>query len=102
MEKIELTKRGRKILFLLKEKKYTPLNEDSEELNLLAEEGLGNGTRRFDQTFVDFKLTDKGRAYLLSNPKLKGPSIWDDKKYWITTGFTFVALALSIYATFFK
>ena len=48
------------------------------------------------------EITRKGLSYVQMNPKLSNPSIWDDKKYWITTGISLAALALSIYASFIK
>jgi autotransporter-associated beta strand protein len=45
-------------------------------------------------------LTDIGEAYLYSNPQLKDPSIWDDKKYWINTAISLVALIVAIIALF--
>lgn len=47
MEKIKLTKRGKKILLLLKEGKYKPEKSDFNELNLLTIEGLGQGQKDF-------------------------------------------------------
>ena len=91
MEKIKLTKRGKKILLLLKEGKYKPEKSDFNELNLLTIEGLG-----LCDSFITYQLTDKGKAYLLSNPKLKNPSIFDDKKYIVTTIISIIALILSI------
>ena len=96
MEKIKLTKRGKKILLLLKEGKYKPEKSYFNELNLLTIEGLGQGTRGLCDSFITYQLTDKGKAYLLSNPKLKNPSIFDDKKYIVTTIISIIALILSI------
>ena len=67
MEKIKLTKRGKKILLLLKEGKYKPEKSDFNELNLLTIEGLGQVTRGLCDSFITYQLTDKGKAYLLSN-----------------------------------
>ncbi|MDE5783044.1 MAG: hypothetical protein K2H97_01800 [Prevotella sp.] len=100
MEKIKLTKRGREILLLIKENRYNLTKSDYEELNLLTVEGLGQGTKAYGDSYINYRLTDKGRAYLLSNPQLKNPSIWDDKKYIITTGVAIIALFISILSIF--
>lgn len=100
MEKIKLTKRGKEILLLLKEGKYKPEKSDYEELNLLTIEGLGQGARGLRDSFITYQLTDYGKAYLLSNPQLMNPSIWDDKKYIITTGVAIIALFISIISIF--
>lgn len=96
MEKIKLTNRGKQILFLLKECKYKVEESDYEELNLLMIEGLGQGTKGLSDSFITYQLTEKGKAYLLSNPKLNNPSIFDDKKYIVTTIISIIALILSI------
>lgn len=96
MEKIKLTTRGKEILLQMKEGKYKPIKPDTEELNLLGIEGLGQGTRAIGDYYINYQLTDKGKAYLLSNPKLKNPSIFDDKKYIVTTIISIIALILSI------
>ena len=96
MEKIKLTKRGKEILLLLSEKKYKPQEMDKEELNLLTIEGLGKGNKISGDVYITYQLTDYGKAYLLSNPQLKNPSIFDDKKYIVTTIISIIALILSI------
>lgn len=55
MEKIKLTKRGKKILLLLKEGKYKPEKSDFNELNLLTIEGLGQGTRGLCDSFITYQ-----------------------------------------------
>lgn len=98
MDKIKLTERAKEILRLLKDNKYKVRDADREDLNLLEIEGLGTGQRLTDHSFHTFKITDMGSAYLYSNPKLSNPSIWDDKKYIITTLISVVALIISIIA----
>lgn len=96
MEKIKLTNRGKEILLLLKENKYKVEESDYSELELLTFEGLGQGTKGLSDSYITYQLTDKGKAYLLSNPKLNNPSIFDDKKYIVTTIISIIALILSI------
>ena len=49
---------------------------DKEKLNLLTIEGLGKGNKVSGDVYITYQLTDYGKAYLLSNPKLKNPSIF--------------------------
>lgn len=104
MERIELNANQKKILKALKEMKYST-NEhpippgDYEDINLLAQERLVEARGTSDKkSFIFVRLNDYGRAYLHSNPKLKNPSIWEDKKYWITTILSLAALGISIMA----
>ena len=46
------------------------------------------------------ELTDRGKAYIASNPSLKNPTIWDDKKYIINTIISVAALIVAIIALF--
>ena len=101
MDKIKLTKRAKEILRLVKCEDFNPKEGDNAHINLLEEEGLIDAEYTQDG-FYGADITSKGEAYLLVNPKLRNPSIWDDRKYWITTGISFAALALSIYASFIK
>ncbi len=98
MEKIKLTDRCKDILRQLNEKKYTPIPEDQKALLLLHEDGLIAGNRYSSGEIYTCRITPKGEAYLYSNPKLKNPSIWDDKKYIITTAISVVALVVSTIA----
>lgn len=102
MDKIKLTKRAKEILRLLKENKYKLSDNDKEDLNLLEIEGLGSGQKLSDHSYNTFRITDKGKAYIYSNPKLNNPSIWDDKKYIITTTISILALVISIIAILIK
>ena len=78
-----------------------PKEYDDNDIILLEQEELLHAERTMDG-LAYIELTDKGKAYMHVNPKLKNPSIWDDKKYWITTGISVVSLAFSIYASFIK
>lgn len=100
MEKIPLTNKGKSILKELQKNSYPPSvpDDDIEDIILLQEERLITAHRTNQGHFCVVRLTDKGRAYLHANPKLKDPSIWDDKKYWITTAISVIAIILSIIA----
>ena len=102
MEKIKLTNNAKRILLILN-KNEEPVISDADERDLylleqeelIVLEGCKNG-------YPFPEITRKGLKYVQMNPKLSNPSIWDDKKYWITTGISLAALALSIYASFIK
>ena len=93
MEKIKLTKRAKEILKQREKNNYKYKIEDRKDILLLAEEGLLKATKTTTEIII--KLTDKGEAYLHINPKLNNPSIWDDKKYLITTAIAIIALIMS-------
>ncbi len=102
MDKIELTKNARRILLALsKDEEPQITNADEKDLMLLVQEDLIEISGSKDCQWYP-EITVKGVAYVRTNPKLKNPSIWDDKKYWITTGISIIALAFSIYASFIK
>ena len=101
MDRIELPKSCKNILFAIKDKRYSDIPKDDYlDLHLLEYEGL------VDVKWSEFgfailaNLTHKGIVYMHSNPKLKNPSIWEDTKYWITTAFALVASIISIISIF--
>lgn len=102
MEKIKLTNNAKRILLILN-KNEEPVISDADERDLylleqeelIVLEGCKNG-------YPFPEITRKGLSYVQMNPKLSNPSIWDDKKYWITTGISLATLVLSIYASFIK
>ena len=97
MDKITLNDNCKRLLKEIKRGSYQDILEpDIEDLNFLKTKGLINAVAITPDYVVS--LTDKGKAYLHSNPNLKNPSIWDDKKYWITTAISFAALIVSIIA----
>ena len=101
MDKIRLTKKGKEILIKLHKGEINSSNAstvDFEQANLLKVENLVDFEKSLKDEIITISLTDLGRAYILSNPKLKNPSIWDDKKYWITTSIAIAALFISIIA----
>jgi len=102
MEKIRLTKNAKRILRILNKSEDLIISEtDEKDLYLLEQEelieldGYKNG-----QPFPE--ITRKGISYILMNPTLSNPSIWDDKKYWITTGISVLAFLLSVIALYFE
>ena len=99
MDKIYLNDNCKAIIYAIKNDTYKERDADSEDINLLHTLGLIDVTYTKDGDFVD-GLTDKGRAYLHSNPTLKNPSIWDDKKYWINTAISILALIVAFIALF--
>ena len=99
MDNIKLNNKCKAILRAIKNDTYEDNITNSEDINFLCTLGLIDVTSTKDGDSVD-GLTDKGRAYLHSNPTLKNPSIWDDKKYWINTAISVLALIVAIIALF--
>ena len=101
MDKIALNDNCKKLLKEIKSGSYQNIIEsDIEDLKFLKTMGLINAVAISPEYVVS--LTDKGGAYLHSNPNLKNPSIWDDKKYWINTAISILALIVAIIALFKK
>ena len=101
MDKIKLTDNAKRILLALYNNEELNITDtDERDLIVLDQEGLVNPERTADGSFP--YITDKGTAYVYMNPKLKNPSIWDDQKYWITTGIAIAALILSLIAIIVK
>jgi len=99
MEKIYLPQKAKEILWQLNEEKYVPKEEDMEVLNFLEVAGFGEVLTTADG-LEDFEINEFASAYLYWNPKLKNPTIWDDKKYLITTAIAVAAIIISIIALF--
>lgn len=99
MDKIKLNDKCKAILMAIKNDTYEDNIANSEDINFLCTLGLIDVISTKDGDFVD-GLTDKGRAYLHSNPTLKNPSILDDKKYLINTAISILALIVAIIALF--
>ena len=99
MDKITLNDNCKAIINAIKNDTYEEKDADSEDINLLHTLGLIDVIYTNDGYFVN-GLTDEGRAYLHTNPTLKNPSIWDDKKYWINTAISVLALIIAIIALF--
>ena len=100
MEKVDLSKKCKKILSQLRGNKRELLYKDGdyEDIKYLISIGFITGCELMHNNYTNLKLTDKGRQYLYENPNLKNPSIWDDWKYWITTAISFAALIVSFIA----
>lgn len=97
MEKITLNDNCKKLLKEIKSGSYQNIIEsDIEDLEFLKTMGLIDAVAITPEYVV--RLTDKGKAYLHSNPDLKNPSIWDDKKYWINTAISILALIVAFIA----
>ena len=99
MGKIYLPQKAKEILWLLNEEKYIPKEEDMDVLNFLEVAGFGEVLTTADG-LEDFELNEFASAYLYWNPKLKNPTIWDDKKYLITIAIAVAAIIISIIALF--
>ena len=100
MEKIKLNDNCKRLLKEIKSGSYQEgIESDLEDLNFLNTKGLINAIQTLNG-YVITGLTDEGRAYLHSNPNLKNPSIWDDKKYLINTAISVIALVVAIIALF--
>ena len=99
MEKIYLSKACKKILRAIRDKRYNDIpHKDTADLLLLEQSGL------IDVVWCEFgyaivaNLSSKGIIYLRTNPKLSNPSIFDDKKFWINTAISLIAIIISIIA----
>lgn len=99
MDRIKLSKEEKLLLKRLSARKYPDqvLEEDIETFIILENESLVHGTKGKDG-ILGPRLTAMGEAYIASNPKLKNPSIWEDKKYIISTTISIVALIISVIA----
>ena len=69
--------------------------EDNGILALLHEENLII-VKNVDGIVSEVYPTNKGYAYVQSNPNLDNPKIWDDKKYIITTFISILSLTIAI------
>lgn len=105
MNKIKLKENQKIILNALKRCEYSNSipDEDIDDIIVLMEFNLVKAIEVSDKSgrmFICPELTDKGRAYMVLNPDLKNPSIWDDKKYIINTIISVAALAVAMIALF--
>lgn len=105
MEKVKLSKDCRRIMLAMYNGNYSdrvPEN-DLEAFTILEVEGLAKSAHTKGDGHIEMlaaRLTEEGLAYIAVNPKLKNPSILDDKKYIINTIISVVALAVAIIALF--
>ena len=102
MERITLSKNCKLILFQLQGRKAKILykNGEYDDVKYLVTKGLITAKELGKKAYCDLQLTDIGLSYLYENPKLKNPSIWDDKKYLINTAISILALIVAIIALF--
>lgn len=100
MQKIKLTKNAKRILKELNEGIHyiEILPKDELDAKLLRKENLISTIEDEAGTMLNPCLTEDGEIYLHWNPKMKNPSIWDDKKYLITTTIAVLALIISFVA----
>lgn len=101
MEKIKLTPRSKEIFRLMFEGNYmdTYTPDDDGALTLLENEGLIILNTNNDGVTNAFP-SNRGFAYYHVYPELKDPTIFDDKKYLITTIIAVAALIISIISLF--
>ena len=102
MERIALNDNQKRLLRAIQrgESNLEIAEWDIEDANVLIQENLIQVASDKAGGLFTPRLTDNGRAYIHQNPKLKNPSIWEDKKYWITTSISLVALIMSIHSTY--
>lgn len=101
MKRIKLSDSCKKILLAIKNSQDTDISTwDNGDLSLLEDEGLVNVEWSDFESPIIANLSEKGIAYLRNNPDLKNPSIFEDKKYWITTIISIIALIVAIIALF--
>lgn len=103
MEKVKLSKDSKRILLALCNGKYPDRvpESDLEFFNLLEVEGFVKSAHTKGDGHMEMlapRLTEEGKAYITTNPTLKNPSIWDDKKYIINTIISVLALIVAIIA----
>lgn len=101
MEKIYLPKSCKKILRKIQNNEYDRIPvQDTADLLFLENNGLVRVVWCEFGYAVIANLTEKGIIYLHINPKLKNPSIFEDKKFWINTAISVAALVVAIIALF--
>lgn len=100
MEKIYLKKEEKAIMFALRDEVYKENRSDSYYANKLSEKGLISSVG-FDGNLYT-SLTDDGEEYLKRNPKLKNPSIWDNKVFVIGTSLTIIGILTRIIIAILK
>ena len=105
MERIYLTKSQKELIRKILSNNNIYCNvrqEDYNDLTILEEKKIVDNKGNEGGGIIYSHLTKYGESYIISNPKLKNPSIWDDKKYWINTATSVLALIVAIIALFKK
>lgn len=98
MERIQLNKREKEILKLLKAGKFSAVVDKKDEMPVkkLIHEGLVSCKENEYGTLLVPNLTDKGELYMYDNSKLKNPCIFQDKGFVVSI----IAIIISIIALF--
>ena len=104
MERIHLTEDEKRLLVPIVKNGYGSnyLEEDFEWLYLLEQKGLIKADKSMGGSIFRTSRTDYSIAYLRFNPKLKNPTILDDKKYLINTAISALAVVISAIALYFS
>ena len=98
MERIKLTKRGKRVLRLLRDNRFDLLPEmDYPALHELHERGLTRVAYIEGGVPEAARLTTFGKNYLAENPKLHNPIDW---KWVVTTFIATIAAAAAVAALF--
>ncbi|MFR9546186.1 MAG: hypothetical protein SNJ29_11495 [Rikenellaceae bacterium] len=102
MEKIFLSKEEKRLLAPILSKGFGAnfSDEDNQWLYLLEEKGFIHTNKCEGGSVYTASRTDYAVAYVAFNPDLSNPSIWDDKKYLVTTAISLFAVVISILALY--
>lgn len=103
MKKIYLSEPCKKIFQYIAKNEYAQKYDIKHNADLawLKEEGLiivKFGTYGISNVY----LSDYGLAYYRFNPTLDNPTLWDDKRYIITTIISIFSLLLSVFTCLFS
>lgn len=82
MEKIELPDECKALMLAMSNVPHIEPNRDEDLdkwLRVLEYYELVKGIKNEQDNYIIAELSDKGKVYLTLNPKLKNPSMWDDK-----------------------
>lgn len=98
MDRIQLNNREKEILGLLKSGQFPAVVEKKDEMPVkkLIYEGFVVCKENEYGTMLVPNLTEKGELYLYDNPKLKNPSVFQDKGFVVSI----IAIVISIIALF--
>ena len=98
MERIKLTKRGKRVLRLLRDDRFDLLTEmDYPALHELYDSGFARVAYIEGGIPETAQLTTFAKNYLAENPKLRNPIDW---KWIVTTALAAVAAAAAVAALF--
>ena len=95
MERVRLTKEEKKVLRMLQNTDVCPTTYPKSKFNgavrSLQRTGLARGFRSEEVGLVCSVLTDEGKLYLATNPRLTNPINWNK--------VTFIAACISLFAS---